>query len=88
MKIDFEFNTQYGKFSDALHFPDNQELPSDDEIEVMKQERLNNWITVITTPSSYVEDTSSEEPDTTPSSYVEDTSSGEPDNQTDAPVEG
>ena len=72
MKIDFEFNTQYGKFSDALHFPDNQELPSDDEIEAMKQERLNNWITVITTPSSYVEDTSSEEPD----------------NQTDAPVEG
>lgn len=72
MKIDFEFNTQYGKFSDALHFPDNQELPSDDEIEAMKQERLNNWITVITTPSS----------------YVEDTSSAEPDNQTDAPVEG
>jgi hypothetical protein len=72
MKINFEFNTQYGKFSDALHFPDNQELPSDDEIEAMKQERLNNWITVITTPSSYVEDTSSEEPD----------------NQTDAPVEG
>lgn len=72
MKINFEFNTQYGKFSDALHFPDNQELPSDDEIEAMKHERLNNWITVITTPSSYVEDTSSEEPD----------------NQTDAPVEG
>ena len=72
MKINFEFNTQYGKFSDALHFPDNQELPSDDEIEAMKHERLNNWITVITTPSSYVDDTSSEEPD----------------NQTDAPVEG
>ena len=72
MKINFEFNTQYGKFSDALHFPDNQELPSDDEIEAMKHERLNNWITVITTPSSYVEDTSSEEPD----------------NQTDTPVEG
>ena len=72
MKINFEFNTQYGKFSDALHFPDNQKLPSDDEIEAMKQERLNNWVTVITTPSSYVEDTSSEEPD----------------NQTDAPVEG
>ena len=72
MKINFEYDTKYGKFSDALHFPDNQELPSDDEIEAMKQERLNNWITVITTPSSYVEDTSSEEPD----------------NQTDAPVEG
>lgn len=48
MKIDFEFETPYGKFADALWFPDNQPIPSDAEIEAMKQQRLNNWIALIT----------------------------------------
>lgn len=47
MKIDFEFMTQYGRFGDALHFPDDQPLPSEAEIEAMKQERLNNWIAIV-----------------------------------------
>ena len=51
MKIDFEFQTEYGKFADALWFPDDQPIPSDTEIEAMKQERLNNWLTAITTPA-------------------------------------
>jgi hypothetical protein len=50
MKIDFEFETPYGKFADALWFPDDQPIPSDAEIEVMKQQRLDNWIALITAP--------------------------------------
>lgn len=49
VKINFEFQTQYGKFADALWFPDDQ-MPDDATIESMKQERLNNWIAVITAP--------------------------------------
>jgi len=52
MKIDFSFDTQYGRFSDALHFGD--EVPSDAEIEAMKQARLDNWIAAITAPSEEV----------------------------------
>jgi hypothetical protein len=47
MKIDFEFETPYGKFADALWFPDGV-VPSDEEIEAMKQERLNNWLALVT----------------------------------------
>jgi hypothetical protein len=49
MKIDFEFETPYGKFADALWFPDDQ-VPSDAEIEAMKQQRLDNWLALITAP--------------------------------------
>ena len=51
MKIDFFFDTQYGKFADALHLPDDHTL-TDAEIEAMKQQRLDNWIAVITAPPS------------------------------------
>jgi hypothetical protein len=44
MIINFEFETQYGKFGDALTFPDDQELPNGEEIENMKQQRLSNWL--------------------------------------------
>jgi hypothetical protein len=50
MKIDFSFDTQYGKFADALHLPDNHTF-TDSEIEEMKQQRLDNWIAIVTTPS-------------------------------------
>lgn len=49
IKIDFEFETQYGKFCDALHFYD-EVVPADEVVEAMKQERLNNWIAAITSP--------------------------------------
>ena len=49
IKIDFEFDSSYGVFRDALHLPDDQGL-SDEQIEAMKQQRLNNWIAVITAP--------------------------------------
>lgn len=47
MKIDFEVQTKYGLYRDALYFPDNEPLPDDLVIEAMKQERVNNWIAFI-----------------------------------------
>ena len=49
MKIDFEFQTAYGLFRDALHLPDDNTL-TDSEIEALKQERVDNWIVLVTTP--------------------------------------
>ena len=46
MKINFFFDTQYGKFCDALNLPDDHTL-TDAEIEAMKQQRLDNWIAVV-----------------------------------------
>ena len=47
MKIDFEFETTYGLFRDALHLPDDHTL-TDTEIQAIKQQRVDNWISVIT----------------------------------------
>ena len=56
MKIDFSFSSQYGTFSDALHLPDDHGL-SDEQIEAMKQQRLDNWVAIITAPApNYVLD--------------------------------
>ena len=49
MKIDFEFQTEYGVFRDALHLPDDHTF-TDEEIQAMKQQRVDNWIAVITAP--------------------------------------
>lgn len=49
MKIDFEFETQYGKFADALYFEDDA-IPSEVEIDLLKQERLDGWIAIVTAP--------------------------------------
>ena len=50
MKIDFEFETRYGKFSDAISFPDHAPM-TDEEVEAEKQRRLTNWIALIETPA-------------------------------------
>ena len=50
MKIDFEFDTPYGKFADALWFSDDEPTPSDAEIEILKQQRLNDWLAIFTAP--------------------------------------
>lgn len=49
MKIDFEFETQYGIFRDALHLPDDHNLTAE-QIADIKQERLNNWLYIIENP--------------------------------------
>lgn len=47
MKIIFEFQTEYGLFCDALHLPDDHGY-SDAELQAMKQERVDNWIALVT----------------------------------------
>jgi hypothetical protein len=49
MKYDFSFDTQYGKFADAIHLPDDHPY-TDAEIDAMKQQRLDNWIAAVTAP--------------------------------------
>lgn len=49
VKIDFEFDTPYGVFRDALHLPDDHTL-TDAEIQSMKQQRVDNWIAAVTAP--------------------------------------
>ena len=49
MQIVFEFETQWGKFCDALHLDDDA-VPDDATIAAMKQERLDNWIAAVTAP--------------------------------------
>ena len=49
VKIDFEFDSQYGVFRDALHLPDDHGM-TDDEIQAMKQQRLDNWLAIVTAP--------------------------------------
>jgi len=47
--ISFSFDTQYGKFADAIVLPDDHTL-TDAEIEAIKQQRLDNWIAAVTAP--------------------------------------
>lgn len=56
MKIDFCVDTEHGQFCDALHFEDDA-VPDEATIEAMKQERVDNWIAIITAPPApdYVE---------------------------------
>jgi hypothetical protein len=49
MKIDFEFQTEYGVFRDALHLADDHTFTVE-EVEVMKQQRVDSWIAVVTAP--------------------------------------
>ena len=56
IKIDFTFDTEYGVFSDAISLPDDHTF-TDDEIKAMKQERVDNWIAIITAPSEEVIET-------------------------------
>lgn len=49
MKIDFEFNTPHGLFRDALHLADDHSF-LDADIQLMKEERVDNWIAVVTAP--------------------------------------
>lgn len=49
MKIDFCIDTEYGKYCDALHLPDDHAY-TEAQIEEMKQARVTAWIKCITTP--------------------------------------
>jgi len=49
MVIVFEFDTPYGLFRDALHLADDHSF-TDANIEAMKQERVDNWIAIVSSP--------------------------------------
>ena len=49
IKIDFEFESNFGVYRDALYLPEDHTY-TDDEINAMKQERFDNWIAVVTAP--------------------------------------
>lgn len=49
LKIDFEFQTRFGPFSDALYLPEDQTF-TEEQIEAMKQERLTNWLALVNPP--------------------------------------
>jgi hypothetical protein len=50
VKIDFEFQTQFGVFRDALHLAEDR-VYSHNEIEDLKNERLNNWLAIVNSPT-------------------------------------
>lgn len=49
MIIDFEYTTKYGKYSDAILFPDDEPM-TEEEIAAEKQRRLDNWIALVEAP--------------------------------------
>jgi len=49
VKIDFDFDTPHGVFRDALHLPDDHGF-TEAEIQAMKQQRVDNWIAIVTAP--------------------------------------
>jgi hypothetical protein len=46
LKLDFEFDTQYGKYRDALYLPAGHSF-TEEQIAAMQQERLQNWLAII-----------------------------------------
>jgi len=57
MKIDFQFETKYGIFRDAIYLPDDHTY-TEDQILEMKFQRKDNWISVIESPSLLIEEQS------------------------------
>lgn len=47
--IVFEFTTKHGVYRDALHLQADHRF-TDQEIETMKIERLNNWLAIVEAP--------------------------------------
>lgn len=49
IRIDFEQDTPYGVYRDALYLPDDHTY-TPEEIAALKQERVDNWVALITAP--------------------------------------
>ena len=49
IKIDFEFDSSFGVFRDALWLPEDHGM-TDAEIEAMKQQRFDNWLAIVNPP--------------------------------------
>lgn len=63
VKIDFEFESKYGVFRDALHLSDDHGM-TEEQVTAMKQQRFDNWIAIIEAPpvEAPVEDPVEEQP--------------------------
>jgi hypothetical protein len=48
-QIRFTYETRFGPFSDALYLPEDHTF-TEEQIEAMKQERLNNWLAIVNPP--------------------------------------
>lgn len=48
-QIIFKFDTQFGTFCDALYLPKDHTF-TEEQIEAMKQNRLDNWLLAIANP--------------------------------------
>lgn len=53
MKIDFEITDGVYTLKDAIHLPDDHTY-TEQEIESMKQQRFNNFVLLVTTPSEEI----------------------------------
>ena len=49
IKLDFEFQTPYGVYRDALHLPEDHGFTQKQLVE-MQTDRLNNWLFVVENP--------------------------------------
>lgn len=49
IKIDFQFETPYGKYADALYLPEDHSY-TNEQIKEMQSERLNKWVNNIENP--------------------------------------
>lgn len=47
MRIDFEVQTEYGLFRDAITLPDDYPV-TDAEIEAIKKQRVDEWLSHVT----------------------------------------
>lgn len=47
VNIDFAFETQYGKFADAISYDEVEAPMTPEEIEAEKQRRLENWLALV-----------------------------------------
>jgi hypothetical protein len=54
IKINFEFDTKYGVYRDALYLDENHTF-TDEQIQEMKQQRVDNWIAAIESPTEEFE---------------------------------
>lgn len=50
IKIEFELDTEFGAYRDALYLPDDH-THTDAEIQAMKERRRDQWVTAVTLAS-------------------------------------
>lgn len=58
IQVRFREETPHGQYNDALYFtPEEYDKVEQETIDILKQERIDNWIYAVTHPAPYVEPT-------------------------------